>query len=249
MARRNSIYPKEYIKSDGRKLIGGGPRDLQRLHQTLTLPDTSYIEELKRQIEDLRNELRNRPTVGKPEGFFSPEEVDDEIRKAVAQAVAESALEFKKNKALADQTTEPLIQKYKVQIVELQKNNDDLKKMHTVIINQNTDLKDQIAKLNEETKKTEELKKEIAVLEQKIAGKEELITALKSRPAIVGDEIVDPDRPQMEQVFIDPLEEGAGDGLESHIDIKEVTPEGDKVDDKIHKLRDLIGNKLPGGLK
>jgi len=247
MVRRSSVYPKEYVKSDGRKLMSSGPRDLQRIQQTTVMPDTSYIEDLKSQIEDLRTELKKNQASGKPEGFYTPDEVDEEIRKAVAQAVAEAALEFKKNKASVAQATEPLVQKYKMQIVELQKNNDDLKVMHSSITNRNSDLESQISKLKEELSTIEDLKREIAVLEQKIEGKDELIIALKSRPGIVGDEVIDPDRPQMEQVFIDPLEEGAGDGLESHIDIKET--EADEVHDKVDKLRDLIGNKLPGGLK
>ena len=64
MVRRNSIYPKEYIKSDGRKLMSSGPRDLQRLQQTVVMPDTSYIEDLKSQIEDLRIELKKRQELG-----------------------------------------------------------------------------------------------------------------------------------------------------------------------------------------
>lgn len=247
MVRRNSIYPKEYIKSDGRKLMSSGPRDLQRLQQTVVMPDTSYIEDLKSQIEDLRIELKKRQELGKPQGYYTPDEVDEEIRKAVAQAVAEAALQFKKNSATVAQATEPLVQKYKMQIVELQKNNDDLKIKQSTIINRNSDLENQISKLKDELKSVEELKKEIAVLEQKIEGKDELILTLKSRPSIIGDEVIDPDRPQMEQVFIDPLEEGAGDGLESHIDIKET--EADEVSGKVDKLRDLLGNKLPGGLK
>ena len=247
MAKSN-IYPKEYIKADGRKLIGGGPRDLQRRQQTVFMPDTSYIEDLKKQIDDLRSELKKNQNLNKPEGYFSAEEVDEEIRKAVAQAVAESALEFKKNKALANQTVEPLVQKYKVQIVELQKNNDDLKRLHATMAGQNKNLEEKISRLRSELKDVEELKREIAILEQKLVGKEEVITALKSRPAIVDDEIIEPGRPQIEKVFIDPLEKDAGDGLESHIDIKEITKE-EKVDERVNKLRDLIGNKLPGGLK
>lgn len=247
MAKRNAIYPKEYVKSDGRKLIGGGPRDLQRkLQQTNVVTDTSYVEELKNQIESLRTELRKRQDTKSSE-FYSPEEVDEEIRKAVAQAVAEAALEFKKNNSAANKATEPLVKTYKEQIVKLQKDNDDLKIMHSTMASRNADLEKRISKLKDELKSVEDLKKDIAILEQKITGKDELILALKSRPGIVGDEVVDPNRPKMEQVFIDPLEEDAGDGLESHIDIKET--ESDEVDGKVDKLRDLIGNKLPGGLK
>lgn len=252
MERRNVIYPKTYIKADGRKLVSSGPRDLQRVQQTpvITSPNLDAVEGLKKQLDDLRQELRKQQTENKPEGYFTPDEVDEEIRRAVKQAVAEATLSLKKSGQQVKQATDPDIQKYKVRIVELQKNNDNLTILHSTITNQNTDLKNQIDKLKEGLVETEEYKKQIAVLEQALAGKEELIETLKTRPAIIGDQVIeDPDRPKMEDVFIDPLEEGAGKGLKSFIEIEDVTPgDTDKVNDKVDKLRDLIGN-LPGGLK
>jgi len=250
MGRKSVIYPKTYLKSDGRKLISSGPRDLQRVQQTqqFITPEAELIGGLKKQIENLTTQLSNQLAAGQPTGYFSPEEVDAEVSKAVSQAIAEATLEFKKTGHLSDQSVERALQKYKMQIVELQKGNDDLTRMHTTITSQNSDLKKKIEKLNENVKEVVDLKKQIAVLEQAVEGKDELINTLKTRPAIIDGEVIvtDPDRPQMEQVFVDPLEEDAGKDLESHINIEDITPEDpDEVGEKVDKLRDLLGKKLP----
>lgn len=92
-------YPKEYIKTDGRRLRLGGPRDLQqqqKMEQSVGSTDI-IIEELKKQIGSLRSELKG----GKPDGYFTAEEVDEEIRKAVKQALGSVELQ-KKNNYLKD---------------------------------------------------------------------------------------------------------------------------------------------------
>ena len=86
-------YKKEYIKSNGRKLIGSGPRDLQRRQQQANVVDHSdIIKELKNEINILSIELKERPIV---EGF-SGEQLDSEIRTAVTEVVKE--LKEKNNK-------------------------------------------------------------------------------------------------------------------------------------------------------
>jgi hypothetical protein len=53
---------------------------------------------------------------------------------------------------------------------------------------------------------------------------------------------VETDRPQMETVFIDPLEGDAGEGLEAHIDVEEVSIEQkENIQDKVSKLKNLLG--------
>jgi hypothetical protein len=82
-------YPKEFVKPDGRKLVAGGPRDLQRrqLNQPAGELDLSG---LRKEFHTLREELRKAKLQQSPDGFFSPEQVDEEIRKAVEQAVKET---------------------------------------------------------------------------------------------------------------------------------------------------------------
>ena len=180
-------YPKEFIKPDGRKLRSGGPRDLQRRQEVIQNKEID-IDELEKQFDKLKNELKKPQR--QPEGFFSPEQVDEEIRKAVEQAITE--------------------------------------------ITQ-----------SDSSEEVNELKKEIAVLKQNLTGKKELIETLKHRTSTFVVEDVEPDRPKMEQQFIDPLEKDAGKGLKSHIDITDVsTIETEDMSEKVNKLKGLLG-KLP----
>lgn len=235
-------YKKQYVKSDGRKLTRSGPRDMQaRVAGTGYNPDNELVALLTNQIAELKAEmiaLKSKTADDAPQGFFTPEQVDEEIRKAVEAAISEAAISFKGQKQDSDLIE--LVKEYKRQIVELQKGNDNLTRLHANITKENTDLKTKISKLESENSDAAELKKQIAVLEQELSGKQELIETLKSSPAIVGNEIIDPDRPQMEQVFIDPLEENAGEGLKSSIQIETVVKD-DEVDGKVNKLKDLLG--------
>jgi len=238
-------YKKQFVKPDGRKLNRSGPRDMQARVSGDGGADHEMVSLLSTQIIELRAEIlamKSRSGDTAPAGFFSPEQVDEEIRRAVEAAVSEAAISFKGGTANSDLA--PLVGEYKTQILELQRGNDNLTKLHSTIAKENTDLKDKTVKLESELGDVVELKKQIAVLEQEISGKEELIETLKTRPAILeGEVFTDPDRPQMEQVFVDPLEENAGEGMKSSITIEEVTKE-DEVDDKVDKLRGLLG-KLP----
>jgi polyhydroxyalkanoate synthesis regulator phasin len=186
-------YPKEFVKPDGRKLRTGGPRDLQR-RQTGTQTKEFDADVLKEQFDNLREDLQK---IQPKQIVFSAEQVDEEIRKAVEQAVKETMASI---------------------------NNPDYNKYQTEVDN---------------------LKREIDNLKQNLSGKEEVIDVLKSRPMTTNDVVEDPDRPQMEQKFIDPLEKDAGEGLKSHIDITDVaTTDKDNMSEKVDKLKNLLG-KLP----
>lgn len=241
-------YKKQFVKSDGRKLTRSGPRDMQaRIAASGGGTDTAIVEFLTNQIAELKSEIlamRNKEQGPgpAPSGFFTAEQVDNEIRHAVEAAVSEAAISFKSGSNKSPDLS-PLVKEYKTQIVELQKSNDNLTRLHATITKENSDLKNQISKLEEKTDENLELSKQIAVLEQELAGKQEMIEMLKVRPAIIGDEAVDPDRPKMEQVFVDPLEDGAGNGLKSTINIETINGD-EEVENKVDKLRGLLG-KLP----
>lgn len=206
-------YPKEFIKSDGRKLLSGGPRDSQqRQKQELFAGSTNIIiEELITQIKSLKGGYRGESKSG---GYFTAEEVDEEIRKAVEQTLVEAT---------------PSLQKYKLRLAELQERNDLLK--------------DKIKEIKKDNKDFDVLKKEINMLKQIIVDKEELIEVLKTQPAIIDGVTVGVERPQMEQQFIDPLEKDAGRGLKSHIDIKDISyDKKENMNEKVDKLKKLVGN-------
>lgn len=241
----NIPYKKQFVKSDGRKLNRSGPRDMQARVSASGGTDPQLVEVLTNQITELKAEIlamKSRTGDAAPPGFFSPEQVDEEIRKAVEAAIAEASIALRGDTKNADLA--PLVKEYKSQIVELQKGQDNLTRLHATITKENSALKEDNAKLKEELGDVNELKKQIAVLEQELEGKEELIETLKTRPAIIDGEVIDPDRPQMEQVFVDPLEEDAGEGMKSSIQIDTVEKE-DEVDNKVDKLRDLLGSRLP----
>jgi DNA repair exonuclease SbcCD ATPase subunit len=86
-------YKKEHIKTNGRKLTGGGPRDLQRRQQQsdIVIDHSGVIGELKNEINELSKELRERPVVN----GYSGEQMDDEIRSAVTDAVKDLKKEMK----------------------------------------------------------------------------------------------------------------------------------------------------------
>ena len=239
-------YKKDFVKSDGRQLLKGGPRDQQLRAKALS--ESALTDTLIDQIAELKSEVIRLESGGvgtTPKGLFTPEQVDEEIRKAVSQAMAEATISLKKSGP--DPNVEQLIKKYKEQIVQLQSTNDDFSRMHKSIANENTELKDKLDKQKQFLEEATELQRKIAVLEQELAGKEEVIETLKSRPAIINGEIMmeeDPDRPQMEQAFIDPVEDGAGDGLTSNIISREITRDVDdgEIGEKVNKLKDLLGS-------
>jgi len=239
-------YKKQFVKPDGRKLNRSGPRDMQaRVTNAGGGTDPALVEVLTNQITELKAEIlamKSRSGDNAPPGFFSPEQVDEEIRKAVKEAVSETTISMK-GRGGNEELTE-LVKEYKKQIVELQRGKDDLTRLHAAITKENSELKNKCQKLEAELGDVSELKKQLAVLEQELAGKAEMIEILRTRPAIMNGEVIDPDRPQMEQVFVDPLEKDAGEGMKSSINIETVTKDDD-VEDKVDKLRDLLGKKLP----
>jgi len=241
-------YKKQFVKSDGRKLNRSGPRDMQSRVDVSggSTTDVELVKLLTDQISELKAEvlaMRSRSGDAPPAGFFSPEQVDEEIRKAVQQAVAEAAISLKAGNGQNSNMAE-LVKEYKTQIVGLQEGNDNLSRLHNGMTKESTALKEKINALEVEIRDATELKKQIAVLEQELAGKNDVIEILKSRPAIYdGEVITDPDRPQMEQVFVDPLEEDSGKGLKSSINIETVTKD-EEVLGRVDKLRGLLG-KLP----
>ena len=191
---------------------GGGPRDQQRRLQINQQPESvgseeAVIKELRTQITQLTQELVKKPPAG---GEFSADEVDDEIRKAVAGAVDETKVCF----------------------------GEEINKL----TNRNVGLEKELAVLKSALKAKDT--DDVTALARKI---EELTMAVA---ASKGGEIeLDPDRPKMENVFVDPLSKDAGKDLESHVDIKDSSPkEKVNVDEQVDKLKGLLG-KLPSSKK
>ena len=77
-------YNKEFTKPDGRKLVTGGPRDLQRKQKEIDRQQSELITYLQEEIRRLNKELATSGS-----GEYTGEQVDEEIRKAVSAAVVE----------------------------------------------------------------------------------------------------------------------------------------------------------------
>lgn len=210
-------YNKEHIKKDGRHLLRGGPRDIQRRQAMAELQgDQSVIVDLlKQEIADLKRELSNRPK-GKG-GGFTAEEVDMEIHKAVESAVKELTTEFEKEKDKLQHD----INNFKQIVEAVQK-----EKSRNLI---------EVEKLNAK------IETQQALLAEKDARIEELKQMRTSVP-VAYQQKEDPDRPKMEEVFVDPLEKDAGEGMEAHINVSDITiDEKENMEDKVNKLRNIMG--------
>ena len=224
-------YNKTFTKGDGRQLLRGGPRDMQKRQAMVEAQDMlsdhpAVIEILRKEISDLKNELSNRPK-SRDGGQYTAEELNDEVNKAVAQTITELKTEFEKerkelksNSARLDSEKSHLEQK----IVLMSKDHEIALKEVRI-----------------------ENKAETDLLKAKCDAQEDVIKDLKDALSKTGARSesfidVDSDRPQMEEVFIDPLDASAGDGLESHIKVEDVPiEEKEAIADKVDKLKSIMG--------
>lgn len=122
-------YNKEIIKKDGRKLITGGPRDQQRRLRETNRGQELLIEELRKEISQLKDiQPVQTPVVdGK---LFTGEQVDNEIRKAVTEALEKKEKEIDKLKKE--------LEKIRFQNVELK---SDIKSQEKLIKEKDSSLK------------------------------------------------------------------------------------------------------------
>lgn len=119
------LYKKEHVKSDGRRLISGGPRDSQKRLENLDQYPAAAIQDLKKEIKRLSDELRERPVIG----GFTGEQMDEEIRKVVSESIKNiketTSKEIKelKSKLKKSKENEELLLK-KLEVAEKARNED-----------------------------------------------------------------------------------------------------------------------------
>jgi hypothetical protein len=102
-------YNKEFVKKDGRKLVSGGPRDLQRRQKE----EATFVRALQEEIHELREELKNRPKT--TEGMYTAEQLNNDIIEEVNKAVAD----IKKTHSAEIAELKELIRQKDAQIEEL----------------------------------------------------------------------------------------------------------------------------------
>jgi len=251
---------KKYANKKGRVLIGGGPRDrqaqaiasrIQSQQHTSGGADSDYI------IQELRKELDALKAKPVDASLFTGEQVDGEIRKAVAEAINDIKKHYEGEVSRLEGSNKKLIES----VEALNKEKDHL-------INKHYSFEKDVKEIKEEKVELEKAKQ---ALEERILAKDEIIEVLKRDTSGGGDsqalykiiedqgkrieeltiavrsggEVLiedDPNRPQMEDTFVDPLEEDAGNELESFIDVEDVSlDEKEDMQEKVNKLKEIMG--------
>ena len=220
------------VRKDRVHISGSGPRDVQRRQKADY--DHGLVQTLNKQIQVLTEQLshaQTTPVAAAPNAKYTAEEFDAELAKAIIK------------------TTEDIEKKYKSEIKELKtaakpSMSDD--EINQAIIDAVEDAVNDT--YQKEQAKYHKLKSEYIALEEKlkaaqeiISVKDEMIATLKSRPMVESDSgmgEIPSDRPQMEEVFIDPAEQKE---MESFIKVKDVTDKKEDTADKVNKLKSLIG--------
>lgn len=250
-------YYKNVEKKDGRVLRTGGPRDIQR-KQRMDRDNNQLIDILKEQISNLQNQINNSP----PTTGFSAEQVDHEIRAAVKEAVEETVARYEGLLKKANEKVDAATKRFNnIEAVKNEQLNKEMEILRNKFIEKEHELGERY------NNKISELEDRLKIAEEKIVVKDELLEALRAEKDSAIKNLIEEqtkkmeeltrsmaynqgqleeesDRPKMEDVFIDPLEEGAGDGLVPHIDIEDVsTKEKDAMKDKVDKLRSIMGTR------
>lgn len=170
-------------------------------------------------VEELKNEVRRLAEELKDRpviGGFSGEQVDDEIRSAVTDAVKD----FRKEMQKSNKKEEDLQ-------AELKEKEKELEKLKNI---QSKEIEKQLREHNDK-------------LERLIRGTQYRDITIDRDTAL--EEIEKIERPKIEPVFIDPLEEGAGKELKPFLDVKDVSSDDkENMFDKVEKLKGMLG-KLP----
>lgn len=213
-------YNKSKITKD-RRIVTSGPADRQRKQALVDMGsfDAALIEDLKEQIAFLKEQLEKKPEV--VSGTYTPEQVDEEIVKAVKSETAELRA---KNEILSNKNKE-LLSVHEKEISSLKaiiKNKEEMIQQLRENSNNGMDENKLTSLLAEATKKIED----IAATSQGLSKVD-----------------MDADRPKMETVFVDPIE--SEKDVEAHITTEKVKEEStDKkqiLDDKAAQLQRLLG--------
>lgn len=235
---------KEFIKPDGRRLRGGGPRDLQRKQATQDRPAADLTEYLQSEIRRLNEEIAKSGS-----GEYTGEQVDEEIRKAVAAAVMETKVssdgELQITKEVFRKKENDFFERIKELELEhgiLKNDLDRFRLEKDTVVSEKKELefeieqhKKQVSTVNEGkiTRLLKEQNQKIESLMEALANAEEQLE-------------IETNRPKMEMAFIDPLTKDAGEGLVPHLETKQQGSSVEKVemDAQIKQLKRFMG-KLP----
>ena len=222
---KNSLVGGKVTKKSRAYNTGSSPRDIQnRIRQRSQSEDVSndIIANLTKHIERLEASLDANPTQVVEKvvvSGYTEEEFDAELVKVLEAEMS------KYNKVLKTETG--LVKARDAQIVEQE-----------VVIE---DLNNKLTSLNSEVVV---LKTQLDSANTRIADKDSFIDDLKSRPvqSVTEGVVIDPERPIMDTVVVDPSEEGALSKLEDNITVEDVSiTERESITNKVDKLKELLG--------
>lgn len=222
--KKNELIGNKTIRKDRVFQTGSSPRDIQgRLSQRFQPTiDDALIVDLKNHIEKLEAVLLERPKVVEKEvvSGYTEEEFDAELVKVLNVEMAKFHESFKTESA-------------KVNVRDLQ------------IIEQEGIINELNNKLTSLKGETKVLKVKLESAEDRVKDKDSVIDDLRSRPVQVvseGQVLVDPERPVMDTIVIDPNEVDAVEKLEDNITVEDVSiTEKEAITDKVDKLKQLLG--------
>jgi DNA repair exonuclease SbcCD ATPase subunit len=256
-------YHKE-IPKQGRILMSSGPRDQQKRIKLQTQPaaqPTTNQEEmlkLREEIVSLKERLAARPDA--PVGTYTAEDLDQAVNDALPEInqLKEANETLQKTVQAKERQYEEIVKKLgerdqgisalQADLANEKQKNASKDKAHEELSKELTAANNAVVVAEA---KIETLTEKIESLKEVIKTKDDVIETLKkAAPVIVygdGPAVVeDPDRPKMDEVFIDPLESDAGSKLESHINVEDTkTSQKVNVADKVNKLKGLMGSLPP----
>lgn len=212
-------YNKQLVTKD-RRVMPSGPRDRQmkqKLQQTVPVDNSALIEELRHQITTLQNKLDSAP-----QGGFTADQVNTEIENAIKAETADLKAKVKIAESEIKNLNQELhktVKAYESRIKEKDDLIKELKERKPETDNNVTAL------LAEATKKIEDMSRQIQFHQT--------------------GEVVDADRPQMEEMFVDPIEKESKVEKHFEVEVEDVSiNKKEEMNDKVGKLKNLLG-KLP----
>ncbi len=259
----------EYNKfgsKQGRKLSTRGPRDHQRKQRQMEQANVfqgESIEALMKEISGLKKQMAENNSQEPTGQMFTAEQVDERINKAVVESVEEVKDYYGRQMKELREALKPADE-----VKKLRRTNSSLKVKFedsererkqaidtAKLLDHTLKLRDkEIDKKNVEIKKLESKNVELETVKDSMDSdmgglKEMLAETTKKMETLMaisheGTDYQDPDRPQMEEIFIDPIERE--ERFETFIDVRDVD-ETSKVsmDEKVNKLKSLFGDKIP----
>lgn len=222
---KQDLVGTEIIRKNRVFQTGSSPRDIQnRIRQRSQQPqlDDGLVTELKLKIERLEADLNGQPL--------------QVVEKEIVSGYTEEEFDAELVKALE---------------VEMSKFNEKLKTEIALVEVRNTQIVEYEETIKKQKNKLTSLNSEVVVLKAqlesantRITDKDSVIEDLRARPVQVvsGEVVVDPERPVMDTVVIDPNESDAMSKLEDNINVEDVSiTEKIAITDKVDKLKALLG--------